>query len=362
MTRAVPGIVVSMPEPAISAGLPSLPVNWARFAGSATLIQGPNDIHAIPDPNPIWNPDTGGWTYPPPDAPASSGGTTGGSGGGDARWSVDSLPDPAGFPNGWYWLGDPSSADGTAGIAAACQHWPPTIAGSGPTWSSFFPYKPSVNSHNSSIVGERIVHHPKGVHFNSGYVEHMWADFGGTQSQPFTWIVVATIMSDRFDGYRHRILDAGRNSDSVGFPRIPASPITDRRINDGLNYRTLLSSSTDITQMTTKTGGRLLQHKIAPGHHPRMFAAVFNGATSKLRVQDPFGKNVSVGAVDPNTGTTPHRYLVMGRENGWIGQGHASNMLVFEIRYWHHALNDTDLDAQYKQLSTTHQFDAYRQL
>jgi hypothetical protein len=358
MSRAIPGIVITLPEPAISGGLPTLPLNWARFTADATLTQGPSDIHAIPDPNPIWNPDTGGWTYPPPAVSA----TPDTSGAGDVRWTVDSLPDPAGFPNGWYWLGDPTSQDGTANIAAACRQWPPAVAGTGPTWNSFFPYKPSVNSHDSSIVGERIVHHPKGVHFNSAYVEHMWADFGGTQSQPFTFIVVATIMSDRSDGYRHRILDAGRNPDDVGFPRIPASPITNRRIADNLSYRTLLSSSTDITQMTTKTGGKLLQHRIAPGHHPRMFAGVFNGSSSELYVRDPFGTYVAVGAVDPNTGTTPHRFLVIGRENGWIGQGHASNLLVFEIRYWHHALTRVDLEAQYKQLSTTHQFDAYRQL
>jgi len=355
VTRAVAGIVITLPEPVVSGGKPQLPAYWSRFPATATLIQGPNHIHAIPDPNPVWDPDTGGWTNDRPPPPPA--------GVGDARWTVDSLPDPKGFSNGWYWLGDPSSSDGTASIPAACRQWPTSGGTSGPTWHSFYPFKPSVNSYDSYIVGEQTVHHPKGVHFNSDYVEHMWADFGSGQPMPFTWIVVGTVMSDRHSGYRHTLLDAGRNPDDVGFPRIPAQPIPDRLIGDNLPYRTNLASTNNVTSLRTRRSGGQLQVKGSPGHHPRMYVGVFNGANSKVGAYDPFGKPKVAGRIITDTGiTNPHQYIVLGREQGRISQDYACNLMVFEIRYWRRALSDTDLDDQYRQLSSTHQFNAYKQL
>lgn len=351
MSRAVAGIVVTLPEPAVSDGHPSLPDQWARFSADATLIEGPTHIHAIPDPNPIWDPRTSGWTFPPG---ASAGGA--GVAGGDLRWTVDSLPNPGGFSKGWYWLGDPDGRDGTGSIPAACRQWPCAVPG-GPTWNSFYPFKPSVNSYNGYIVGERNVHHPKGVHFNSHYAEHMWIDMGN-QSQPFTWIVVATVMSDPFGGYQHHILDSGRNPDACRFPRIGAN-FSERWIQDSLSYRTGLISAGDTASMFTKSEDAPLRARGAGGHHPRMFAGVYDGDKSLMASYDPFGKNISQGRV---SNQSPHRYMVIGREQGWISQRRSSNILVLEIRYWRHALTRDDLEAQYAQLSSTHQFDAYKSL
>lgn len=366
MSRAVPGIVLTLFEPAISRGKPSKPAHWAKFPATAHLIQGASThIHAIPNPDPVWDPDTGGWTHdrPPPPVQPTPDDPAGEKGVGDVRWTVESLPDPHHFSRGWYWLGDPSSADGTAGIESGARQWAAAAGTDGPTWHSFFPFKPSVNAYDAYIVGERRVHHAKGVHFNSDYVEHMWCDFGTPQPQPFTWIVVGTIMSDRYNGYKHTILDAGRDPDDVGFPRIPATPLNDRRINDNIPYRTNLTSTNHVVSIRTRTAGGQLQVKTSPGHHPKMYFAIYNGSTSRVGAYDPFGKFKAGGRITPDTGLIhPHKYVVLGRAQNIISQNHACNLMVFEIRYWRHALTDVDLAEQYRQLSTTHKFDAYKQL
>jgi hypothetical protein len=355
--RAVAGIVVNLPEPAISDGRPSLPEYWARFQGEATLLEGPAHIHAIADPNPIWDPATSGWTFPPPPPPAGGGGD---SGAGDYRWSMETLPDPGNYPQGWYWLGD-HQVPGESHVVAGNEWGVSPGSQPGPSWRSFYPYRPSVSAFDAHIPGEGTIHHAKGLHVNSHYVEHLWLDWGQAMPQPFTWIVVATIMSDPFAGYQHPILDAGRDPDSVGFPRLSASQVsTERRINDNLPYRTSLAQIGGTAQMSTSGDGPL-RTRGAPGHHPRMYAAIFNGSQSKLAAYDPFGKFIAAGDVR-NQWDYTHQLVVLGRERDWISQRRAANMLVFEIRYWHRALTLADLDAQYAQLSSTHQFDAYRLL
>lgn len=348
--RAVPGTVIELPIPAISGGHPSLPIYWAKFLGAATLKQGPLHIHAIRDPNPLWDPATGGWTYPPPPIrprPIVRGvPVRDTSGAGDYRWTVDSLPNPNDFSGGWYWLGDPTSRDGTASMPSGGRQWATAPGGpAGPSWRSFFPYKPSVNGYDAYIVGERSVHHAKGVHCNSHYIEHMWLDFGWNMLQPFTWIVVATVMSDPFPGHEHHILDAGRSA----------------AVGDNLPYRTRLSWRGDTAAMQSQALDAPLRVRGAPGHHPRMFATIFNGRQSQVSVYDPYGRHTTHGQVGGGPGYS-HRYTVFGREQGYLSQTHASNIMVFEMRYWHHALTETDLAAQYAQLSSTYQFDAYKQL
>lgn len=352
--RAVTSIVVQLPEPAVSDGRPSLPDHWAKLSAQAVLIEGASHIHAIADPNPVWDPNTSGWSYPPPPVSPSPGG---GDGGGDFRWSVDSLPDPDAHSGNWYWLGDNGGGGAPAGAAA----WL-TSPGSpaGPAWRSFFPFRPSVHAYDA-YVGGRKIHYSRGVLVNSHYAEHMWMDFGGSQVQPFTWVVVAMVMSDPFGGYQHNILDAGRNPNDVGFPRISASAVsTERRIADNLPYRTSLSVVSDTAQLTTLFDAPL-RTRGAGGVHPRMYAAVVNGASSQLGVYDPFSKNLVAGSVR-NEAASQHRFMVMGREQSWISQRHAANMMVFEIRYWHHALTHADLDGQYEQLSSTYQFDAFKRV
>lgn len=361
--RSVAGIVISLPEPAIADGHPTLPAYWSRFAGSVVLKQGPLHIHAIKDPNPIWDPNTGGWTHPPPPVKPKPGAPKSVPPGvGDYRWSVDTLPDPGGFSNGWYWLGDPTSRDDTAGITAGAQQWAASPGTGGPSWHSFFPFKPSVSAYDAYIPGERSIHHPRGVHCNSHWIEHMWCDLGGSKPQPFTWIVVASIMSERYDGYRHTILDTGRNPDDAGFPRYnPSDCSADRQIADGLYYRTRLTTNDGEVNMSTRTDESPLRIRRAAGHHPGMYVAVFNGAKSTLGLYDPFGQNLSGGKVSDGP-IYQHRYMVFGREQGWMSQNHSANLLMFEMRYWRHALTIPDLAAQYAQLSSTYHFDEYKRL
>jgi hypothetical protein len=349
MTRAIAGVVVKLPEPAISDGQPSVPKHWAKFAADAELVQGPLHIRAIPDPNPAWDPRTGGWSTPP-----GAGGT------GDFRWHVDSLPDPAKYPGGWYWMGDVRVAGESHAVAGDAWGTSPGTP-VGPAWKSFYPYRPSVRGFDAAIPGQGQIRHPKGLHLNSHYVEHMWLDLGFSQVQPFTWIVVAAVMSDPFPGYEHRLLDGGRNPDEVGFPRATVSSLArDRQIGDNLPSRTSLFVVGDTALAMTKTGDAPLRAKGVPGAHPRMFASVYSGGESRLSMFDAFGKYQQGGSV--SNGGDGSRYMVLGREHGWIGQAHASNILVFEVRYWRRALTEDEIGSQYAQISSTHKFDSYKRL
>lgn len=349
--RAVPGVVITVPTPAVADGKPSLPAHWATFPADARLIQGPKHIHAIPDPDPVWNPATGGWAVPPPE-----------SGVGDYRWTVDSLPDPAHSPDGWYWLGDPHGDPSPQPTPVGGHVWAADAKTGGPSWHSFFPYRPSVSAADAHIPGQAPISHPRCIHCNSHYVEHMWLDFGKSVKQPFTWILVGGPSSDPYPGYQHHLLNAGRNPDDDGMPRLSASAVSvSRHLGDHLPYRTSLVATTSHAVMTTKSADQPLQLRLSAPFSPRMWVATFDGAHSRLAVFDPHGKRHVGGSV--STGTSYiHRYTVFGRDYGWISQRHASNLILFEIRFWHRALSLHDLNVQYEQLSTTYRFDQYRRL
>lgn len=351
--RAMAGLVLTMPTPVLVAGRPQLPRYHAVSESSASAIQGPGHIRAIADPDPVWDPATSGWFTPPP-----------ASGVGDARWSVQDLPDPNGFPGGWYWLGDPSSADGTLGITAAARQWSPDRATAGaPSWHSFFPYKPSVRSAYSYLPGGQVVHHPKGVHFNSHFIEHMWLDWGAAKRQPFSWVLAAMINAHPAGGYEHFLLDSGRNPDVVGFPRITDyQTATTRSINDGLEYRNLLSVSPSRQTLCARLQpyvGRSVFARVDTHLRPKMYFGVFNGGSSLTGAIDPGARRITAGTID-NGPAQEHRFYVLGRGNAVIGQRHASHVLVFELRFWHRALTVDELDEQYGQLASTYRFNSYR--
>jgi hypothetical protein len=352
--RTVALTVLTPSVPAIVNGKPVSPAYWAQLGSSATLIQGAGHIRAIKDPNPKWDPRTSGWFYPPPPVTVPFGG----------RWSVNDLPDPAAYPGAYYWLGDPSSADGTAGIQSGARQWaadPGTP--SAPPWRSFFPYKPSVRAHDSYLPGGNVVHHPKGVHFNSQYIEHMWADFGRDRLQPFTWVIAGMIVSYPFSAYSHTLLDAGRNPDACGFPRLTAEQCnTSRVINDNLPYRTALAVTAHSEAMTTTVGGAnpaTIRARVDAAIRPKMFFGVFNGHASCVGAYDTGSKRIARGRVE-HTGNSHHRYYVLGRRSSHISQATASHIMMFEIRYWAKALTLDELAAQYAQLSSTYQYDRYR--
>lgn len=350
--RTTPATVLTMPTPTVADGRPGVSAHVVEIDSDVTLIQGPTHIHAIPDPNPIWDPRTSGWFHPPPN---NFGG----------RWTVDDLPDPSHYAQGWYWLGDPTAADGTAGIQPRAHQWAPNgSTPHAPSWHSHFPFKPSVRSHDSYLPGGSVVHHPRGVHFNSHFIEHMWADFGSAHRQPFTWVMAAIIVNYPSTHYTHHLLDAGRNPDSVGFPRISAEQCNQTRaINDGLAYRTVLAVSPSVQSLSASQGTTppTVRSRANAAQRPKMFFGVYNGVSSLTGAYDTGARYRQAGHISNST-LQQHRYYVLGRGRGVIGQNFASHILVFEIRYWRAALSTAQLDAEYAQLSSTYQFDRYRAL
>lgn len=346
--RTVAGIVLTMPTPAIVNGLPTLPANWVTMSSSATGIEGPAHIHAIPDPNPKWDDYTSGWSSlpPPPTAAPWSG-----------RWSVNDLPDPGGYDAGFYWLGDPSGADGTSTIQAGARQWNPdgSTPGAG-AWRSSFPFKPSVTAVNHYLQGGGIVHHPKGVNFNSQFIEHMWLKLGADMPQPFTWVMAGMIASFPSNSYVHTLLDAGVEPAARGINMSANDCNTPRTIFDDTPARTVIQATASEAIMATQTGGSILRARVPTKIAPCMFVGIFNGAHSYAGVFQPGSTVLQQGTLNNH----PQRYLVMGRQNGWLAQSRASHLLMFEMRCWAHALSRADLDGQYRQLSSTYQFDAYR--
>jgi len=348
--RAQPSIVLAMATPAIVDGRPIVPRWWARPTSGTSAVQGPSAIHAVQNPDPVYN---DGWLYPPPPASTPM----------HARWVVSDLPDPAAH-GGYYWLGDPSAADGTAGIEAGARQWAPHANNpDAPAWHSFFPYKPAVVSVSNWVPAGYTVTHPKGVAFNSRFIEHMFLDWGTNQTQPFSWVIAAMFTTWPDRGYVQYVLDAGRNPDAIGVPRIDDSQTGyPRAIDEGLDYRTLLAYRSYQSILCTRPDtqqNRTIRGSQDAALRPKMLFGIFNGAHSYVGSYDPGARRIKKGTVD-NTGAQTHRYYVLGRSQGWLSQAQASHLLVFEIRFWDAALTLDDLDGQYGQLSSAYQFNAYR--
>jgi len=314
---------------------------------------GPDHIHGIADPDPKWDPGQDGWYNAPPP-----------SGVGDARWTANSLPDPATFPNGWYWLGEPSAADYTIGITPAAQRWAPDASTpSAPAWRSIFPYKPSVWPHVHYGPGGQVLTISRGVRFNLQFVEHMWMDWGKAMPQPFTWVFVAVVMDFPTPTYAHTLLDMGRDPREVGFPALTDTQAMtgDYAINDGEGYRNELLISRDHMSMTSEDAppaGRILHAGFAAITRPRMFFGVFDSNTSLVGNYSRDGKWATRGAIG-NTPGYQHRFNVMGRRKDHISSAYASHLVVFEARYWASALSVDQLNEQYDQLSSTWKFGEY---
>ncbi len=348
--RHTPIVTVSLPTMVIANGQPVVPKWAASVTAQARLNIGPGHIRAE-KAAPVW--DGSGYVNPPPPTRKPWA----------ARWVVDDLPDPG---DGFYWLGDPSDADGTRNIGKAKRAWNPHDSTRGaPAWHSRYPFKPSVRAANHYLPGGRVVHHPKGVHFNPQYIEHMYMNWGSARPQPFTWVMAGMIVGWPGRHYRHYLLDAGGGPGSDRFPRLGADDLgRDRPVPDGLDYRTLLAMDDDHMIMTTKNrdkGQRILRARAYGSFAPRMFFGVFNGSKSVVGHFSPNGRHIRNGRVE-NSSKHYHRYYVLGRQQGIMSQDHASNMLLFEIRFWHFALDRQELDDQYQHLASTYHFNAYRRV
>lgn len=349
--RTLPQVWLTMPAPVLVDGKPVVPAHRGLIGSFGTLQEGPDHIHAIRNPNPVW--DGSGYAYPPPSGPPWT-----------SRWTVDDLPDPNGFTGGYYWLGTPSGYDGTTGIRTGATEWRANSDKGGPAWQSVFPFKPSVRSYNSYLPGGARVYHPKGVNFNPHYIEHMWLDFGSDQGQPFTWVVAGMITSFPDRHYVHHILDAGMSASAIGAGSYSVSDCNrSNDVNDNLPYRNLLGYGGDGEWISTRSvsagyGGRL-RARADIALRPRMFFAVFNGSHSAVGAKGPGTDRVARGTVDSDV--TWHKHYVLGRSQNLLSQYAASHMLLFELRYWRgHALSTDELEAQYKQLSATYSFGKYR--
>lgn len=331
--RALPRVVVSMPTPVVVAGKPTMPGLRAGIPVRASSIRK--------------------ITYgPPPAAPAGQLIGLSGPMSYASRWTVEDLPDPAGFSNGWYWLGEPSSYDYTAGIQAACRQWIPTrdsrlkVA-----WHSVFPFKPSVTARDSWLFGGGVVHHPKGVNFNSFYVEHMWLDQYLSNPQPFTWVIACLVAN--WPNPVQYLLDAGKppprsySVDELGWAH---------QLNEGLSYRTMLQLRSNGMDLAATSGTHVLRLTAAVPATPRMYFGIFNGAKSTVGMWGPEGKAVRTG---PIQASAAQRYVVLGRQQGVIDRARASHLLVFEIRFFATALPMDVLHDIYGDMSSRWQFGRY---
>jgi hypothetical protein len=342
--RAVAGVVVTVTTPAIVNGHPTVPAYWAQLPSTVTVLEGAKHIHAIADPNPVWNPATSGWTHLPKTHWA-------------ARWSVNDLPDPSAYSAGYYWLGDPSGYDGTSNIQSGARQWNAEASTSAPPWRSHYPFKPSVTVVNHYLQGGGIVHHPKGVNFNSHFIEHMWTDLLADRQQPFSWVIAGTIASWPTPKYVHTILDSGVSPASKGIDLSAADCNTPRYINETDSFRTRMAVARDELYIGAGYGtASTMRANVPTPSTPCMFFGIYAGANSYCGVYRP-GSTVSRKG---HIGSTGAKNLILGRAQGWLAQSKASHLLLFELRFFSVALSTTQLEDQYDQLSSTHQFDAYR--
>lgn len=339
--RTLPSQVITLPTPALGQGRPYLPPYWATPPSAVTAKQGPSDIHVIPNPDPVWDPQKNGWYIPPP---------LGGAG--DIRWTANTFPAGVGL----HWVGDASSYDNTIGQDPVYDGWAPAPGpgSGGPSWRSYFPYRPAIMEHVYYGPGGQMATITNAMRFNLQFVEHMWLDMNLVQ--PFTWIIAAIIMD--FPGYyTHTLLDSGNAPSAGGLGFLLDTQLAgDRLINEDYGYRTQMVVNPN--QMGTAnppaSGMILTPFNAAP--KPRMFFGCWNGAGSYCGNYSTSGKFFAPGYL-PNHGNAP--LTIMGRANGHINRGLASHLVVFEIRLFNSALVDRQLDDQYGQLSATWRFPAY---
>lgn len=347
--RLMAQVSITHSTPFIARGKPYLPRFSARYPSTMTATEGPSDIHSIPDPDPVWDPGSAGWFTPPIVSTA-----------GDARWTVNSLPDPAGFPGQFYWLGAPSSLDGTSSIATACRQWAPDPSTpTMPNWNSVYPYKPSVRAHVNYGANGKILTIGRGVRFNLQFIEHMWLDWGSQIGAPFTWVIVGLIMDFPTGVYEHTILDVGRSPTDGGAPTLNENQLAGSRpINDFVQtYRPgLLISPTQERMIGDVPAQYQIPSTFNFATRPKMWFGVWNGASSFSGSFSTAGKVIVPGTMP--TGLTS-RYQILGRRGGLLNRSWASHMVVFEMRFWSSALLEPNLIEQYAQLSSTWQFSSY---
>lgn len=302
-------------------------------------------ISVVANPDPVWDSGTSSWTVAPP-----------ASGVGDAWYTVDDLPDPGGYPAGYYPLGAASSIDGTATIESGAQQWAPSLATpSAPNFNSAYPFKPEVRPYTHLAKDGTTVAFPKAACFLHHDVAHMWADTASLLDPPFTILMVGIVRSFPNIGYTHYLFDSGQNP-TTGGQTFTADTLTAPVVLDEIDtYRTALTARISTAEAFSDPSA-LDKHISVPytdDARPRMFFGVFDTTSSLFGHYSPSGLFVRSGNL-PSHGA--QRYLVMGRANGIVDPDQASSMIVFEVRIWGSALSLDELAEQYGQLSSTWRF------
>jgi len=310
--RAVSTLRLTVPTPAIILGRPVVPQEWFKPSSS---MSGTGTV--IPDPEPDIA-TAGDWGQNP--------------GGGDYRWLASDLALTGQFLNSW------PAHDG------------------GPSWLSVFPYRPKLRAHVQYGPGGANHAYDNGVFYNPQFVEHMWLDMAEQIPQPYSWIICGTILSYPSATYGHYLLDTGK-------ARAPGDGSLstvrhDRTINDGLSSRSLMLFERTSGLICTRTRVEDGVYVRTPHHwvaRPRVFAGVFNGASSIAAAIDNHADSLTVGTVDNSSA----RYFVSGRRQNRLSDNLACNMLIFEMRFFRRALSADEVRAQYRQLAATYKFNLY---
>lgn len=349
--RTVAGLSFTAVTPAIVKGRPKVPRLWGKMIPGGSALAGVGHLRGFADPDPVWGGSS--WTTPPPDAPVGSN---------FIRWSARQLPSPGGSS---YLLGSPSSLDGTSGIASGKQQWSSTPGSDfSIPWQSAYPFKPTVQSHIHYGMDGSTYTETAGVHFTTGGVTHMWADFGTILTPPFTILLAGVVTAFRTKSYWNWMFDAGENpnSDLTAAQRadIYAHGVRDPiALTESYGYRTGLrvghtqvQAFNDVTP-TTKIARVPYAHTIKP----KVFSFVVDGSNSLLQVQDVRGLRKRAIRL---TNHGAQRLMVMGRRTNILSPLDACAMVVFEVRAWDKALSSDQLDGQYQQLASTWKYHSYK--
>lgn len=352
--RVVPSISISNPEPVVRAGVPTSPAYLATIPSYSSAQQGIGHVSVVADPDPVWT--SGAWVTPPPDAPA---------GANFLRWTARDLPNPSSFPGSQYLLGTPNAADGTTGLPAGAQQWSASAGSSDAiAWGAIWPFKPYVRPYVHYGADGSVLTIPAAVRFNEQYVQHMFIDMGTSlPTMPFTWVVVGVITDYPTPNYGHYVLDAGETpqlwvSDAQRAAILANGMADDILMTEDFGYRTgLVVYQTQLWGFNDQTPTtRIAKAGYVGTLKPKMFFGVYNGANSSFGSYYQGGLNTATIALADN-GT--QRVVALGRANGILSSALASNMAVFEIRFWDKALTEDQLAAQFAQLSSTWQFSQF---
>jgi hypothetical protein len=309
--RTVLRVDVSAPEPAVIAGVPWLPENWVRPDTTATVAGHAWADHEPPPVIVIYN-------RPPP--PQNSGAAR------PLRWVANGLP--GGYLSSW-----------------------PEASG-GPAWQSGNGYEPIAGAQGVFRHGEEYIH-GGGVNFHYDRVSHMWLDLGFDVGV-MTWVMAAIVFDYPTRMYGHYMLDAGTATPAL-------TPTYGEQLlgQQGLAHRSLMllqrRDQLLCTRPVVEDGVYVRSaHNFTP--QPRMYYGVYNGASSRMGT---IGRGYNVGAVG-TTDMKTHRNFVTGRRFNKLSRALAAHFVMFEMRFFPFPLDSNQLNEQYSNLASVHNFNAYR--